>query len=244
MSLQEIENFKLRLVDKVSKNLEIVSADEMKKPFFLHVTTEKMPTYIPRIGYRQADSEDRTTARVTVAATLLGCIIGYSALHWNLMNSSSNEYTSGKWLGGLYIRKIPFEYALKPTSKLIYDQAATDEHWLVNYNKETSKYPSSQIGKFFPSRLILEARNNKDPFHTLECFVSITEEIYWSENELIGPGYYFISFPYNSNTTWKTTKGIKISKITKNEFDENKKQIAVMLSAGFLINKKPVYAHW
>lgn len=244
MSLQEIENFKLRLVDKVSKNLEIVSAEEMKKPFFLHITTERAPVYIPRIGYRQGDSEDRTTSRITVATTLLGCIIGYAALPWNLMTSSANEYTSGKWLGGLYIRKILFEHALKPTAKLVYDQVATDEHWLVNYNQETTKYPSSQIGKFFLSRLILDGRNNKEPLHTLECFISITEEIYWSENMVLSPGYYFISFPCNSNTTWKSTKGIEINKISKNEFDEKKKIVATLLSADFKVNKKPVYAGW
>lgn len=243
MSLEEIENFKSRLIDKVSKNLEIVAANEMNKPFFLHITSEKTPVYVPRIGHRQADSEDRTTARITVGTTLLGCIIGYAALPWNFMTSEVN-YGTGKWLGGLYIRKIPFDHAFKPSSKLVYDQVATNEHWLVNYNPETAKYPSSQIGKFFVSKLILEGRNGKEPSNTLECFISLTEEIYWSEKVVLSPGCYCIVFPVNSNTTWKSTKDIVINQIDQNEFNEKKRLVAVLLTADSSLKKKPVYSKW
>lgn len=230
---------------KVKDNTVIVSSDELPQPFLLHITGEKKPTYIPRIGHRQEHSEDRTMPRVTAAPSLLGCILGYGALFNNYIYSysiTSKPNDVGKWKGGLYIQKLPFSHCLKPNSKLVYDQAATDEHWLVPYQDELREFKTECIGKIIVESLtIIPGKKEGDRDCRYTILVQVDEALSFSDGKMLTQGQYRISFTNTRRTTWKE-KNISITPIDKGEFLDKKKLIAANLSAD---NKRSsIYHRW
>lgn len=176
--VEAISSFIECLADRVKSNVTVVDSGSLAYPYMLHLTPEKKPTYVPRIGARQHHSEDRTTPRVTVADTLIGCFIGYAAFYNQFIENSA--YMNNKetpFNNGLYLRKIPFKYAIKPNNKLVYDQSITNEHWLVNYSPETVEYASEEIGVLFLSEMTLTARSGTLPSVFSSFFLHVKEEI-------------------------------------------------------------------
>lgn len=147
----EMMQYYLAILDKnVSKNLEIVQSKDYPA---LHISSDpNLKQLIPRIGQRQGDMEDRTVPRVCVSSTLIGCLVGYAAAEYEFMNKlPKNKQPKGlkdTWRGGWYIYQIPYEYALKPNHKLVYDATLSKEFWLVNY-KANVKYIPNKVGKIF-----------------------------------------------------------------------------------------------
>lgn len=142
MSKEQIETFLKIQTNLVKRNSEIVSTDDLGQNYMLHISHDNMSgkKYQPRIGERQDPGEDRTVPRITVSPYLIGCIHGFA--------SSLNSLINYGKTGIFYIHKIPFEYCLKPTEKLVYDSLLSDEHWLVRYNQETTFYRPELVGKF------------------------------------------------------------------------------------------------
>lgn len=228
----EIDSFVACLPDMTKKNVEVVEGSDLDFPYFLHITPEKSPKYIPRIGTRQMAKEDRTTPRITVADTLIGCYVGYSSLLDQFFNQSA--YMAGKEVkfnNGLYIRKIPFRYALLPNTKLVPDQRYSNEHWLVNYSPSTTEYASTEIGKFFISSLKVEAVSGKSPEITGIFFLSIKEPIKLTSDITLEPGYFMIELLSIGKLSYTTKRLVNVTEITKDDFDARKVIVAANLSA-------------
>ena len=121
MSINDIQLFVSEQIPLVKNNVTIVDGETFNKGLMYHIGTTDMSNkpYIPRIGERQGKTEDRTVPRVTVAPTLLGCIYGYAMVVISGMDNN---------IAGYYIHSLPFEYCLKPTKKLVFDQELTNEH--------------------------------------------------------------------------------------------------------------------
>lgn len=141
--MNEITHFISLCTPVVKKNLTIVTPEDLGQDFFLHIDPDKTPgQFIPQMPRSAAKSEDNTVARITVAPTIRGCIQGWARLEHQFFNQKTN---------GCAICILPFEYALKPTNKLVFDAEETGEHWLVAYNSKTVKYKPTTIGKLFMS---------------------------------------------------------------------------------------------
>ena len=226
--MSDIKNFLKLLSSKVTDNVEIVTPKTLGQDFFLHIskdTTKK--AYIPFISTRAARSEDRTVPRVTVSDYLLGCIFGYATLIDETFSSEKDDKR------GMYINMIPFEQALKPNSKLVYDQIASNEHWLVPYDEEHKEYPFERIGKMFVVDILFTPDNSKYAATlTFDVFIEITKEegIKFSKDIFLPKGYYYVKNICNNYITYKGSKKITCVSITKNEFLEQKKISAALLS--------------
>ena len=221
------------LQERVQKELTIVSPEELGQAFLLHITPEKSPVYAPRIGFRQSDSEDRTVPRITASPCLFGCIIGYAVLLDNFINVQAygTPLKETTWRNGVYIRKLPFKQALRPTKKLIYDVEASDEHWLVSYSDTTRTYPSEQIGKFFITQINLTPFQNRLPQQRYEIFLQLTESIRFTEKLPLEPGHYCISFLLDHTSTHEQSSDIEVTAISRSDFLARKKVVASLLSA-------------
>lgn len=230
--LDLMHDFLERAAPRVQKNVSIVESSELKYPYLLHVNGDKNPKYIPRIGFRQADDEDRTTPRITAAPTLVGCLIGYSMLYWNFIEAAVTDKNSNivDWKGGVYLYKLPFKVALKPNSKLVYDQVATDEHWLVSYKPGEVEYPRERIGKLVIAAINSIAVDAAKRDHTFELFLELNENISLNNSTSLEPGYYHILYTENRNVTWRTKDSCQVTKISKEDFLEKKRVVADRLS--------------
>lgn len=217
--------------DQVKKNVEVVRAEDALMPYMLHLTLDKKPTYIPRIGVRQSTSEDRTTPRVTVADTIIGCYVGYAAfLDQFISHSAYMNNKETKFNNGLYIRKIPFKYALCPNSKLVYDQRRSNEHWLVNYSPATAEYESELIGKLFMSGMTVTPVDGTVPEINTVFFLSLEEKAYLTVEICLDPGKYCIEIKHGENLAYNTRKLVTAYAVTEQEFNDRKRTVAAKLS--------------
>ena len=212
MSINDIQLFVSEQIPLVKNNVTIVDGATFNKGLMYHIGTTDMSnkSYIPRIGERQGKTEDRTVPRVTVAPTLLGCIYGYATVVISGMDNN---------IAGYYIHSLPFEYCLKPTKKLVFDQELTNEHWLVRYNKDTTVYKASRIGRVVVGKIDIKPRPKKSPEVTLTVLVEVNQEMPFNEVETMAPGYYQVSLLYED---LMLTDKVTISPISKSDFEKER----------------------
>ncbi|MDD2819129.1 MAG: hypothetical protein PHN51_10120 [Candidatus Nanopelagicales bacterium] len=242
MSTKEIHRYLDTLPSDIRKNLEVITPKDLGQDFFLHLSRTRMDktAYRPRIGTRQAISEDRMVPRITVAPTLYGCYLGHGSLHFNTTDyKNPNMYDSDNIKPGLYINRLSFEYALKPTKKLVYDADVTDEHWLVAYSKDTAEYTSENIGKLFVSQMVQIPVAGQRTQNYLTLFVELTDDkpIPLKSDTTLPIGYHKLTdVPGPENKDILKAK-IQISPISRSEFNAEKKDRIALLSDSGLVLK-------
>ncbi len=229
--------------DKVKDNIEIVDASELDYKFLLHITKQKPRNniYFPQISKRQAIKEDNTIPRVTVSDSILGCFIGYQAATEESLNHPEDVKNFKQ---GYYINKIPFEYALLPNNKLVYDQSRSNEHWLITYSKETKEYKSETIGKFFISEISFRTKDKSYPDVLITIYIEVTDPIGipFSKNIYLPKGYFMIKGPGEATEIkHNKDKDFIVTEITKEMFKEQKEYSASMLS---MDHSKPAFIRW
>lgn len=230
--VERMHEFLERSVVKVRNNVVIVEASELQHPYLIHINASRNPKYIPRIGHKQAMDEDRTMPRITASPYLVGCIIGYAMLYWNFMEGKvvDKNFDNVDWDGGIYIYKLPFEVCLRPNSKLVYDQQATNEHWLVNYKPGQEEQARERIGKIVVATVSSIATNTKDRDHVFELFIEVTENVPLNATIDLDPGYYHVTYTENRKVTWRMKDSCQVTKITKEDFMQKKRTVADRLS--------------
>lgn len=242
MSRKEIEEFVNLSIDKVRDNVEIVSRVELGQDYFIHISPDRMSSkkYIPRIGHRQAKTEDRTIPRVTVSDYLYGCMVGYVAF----LNDAYSYpiVVDNKKKQGLYIHEIKFEYALKPNNKLVFDQNRSNEHWLITYNEDTKEYSNTVIGKMFITEIVTKLRTNKHSELTYNVLIEINKEegVKFSKNIYLNKGYWCLKLIASEKDSYLNDKDFKVEEISKETYSKMKDVSAAMLSHV----DKPLLTKW
>lgn len=235
---QDFKNYLAIQNNKVKNNTTEVKADELF-PFMLHIDKKAPVKFIPMMPRRAAPSEDNTIPRVTVADTIIGCIMGYA--------NSVYDFYDTKDEAGYYISKIKFNYCLQPNNKLVYDAEKTGEHWLIGYNKESLSYKTEQIGKIFLNKIITTKRNVKngkpqDKYPHLDeliIYIELQEKIKLNYNEYLDKGYYRLNLmnDFIYNETYKSKNNYIIQSISLKEYMEAKNISATMLSRDSVLTK-------
>lgn len=145
--------------------LTVVTPKELGRNYVLHISKNKdLKTLIPYVCKRTQRDENRSVPRVCTAPTIAGCLIGYDTTIEEWLAEVGSKDGFGKkdvpWAGGWYIYAIPFEYALRPTDKLVRHAKASDEHWLVSYNRTTWSYQPVKVGKLFYKSVTYRSESN------------------------------------------------------------------------------------
>ena len=204
---------------KVTRNIEIVSQEMLGVPYLIHIAKEKFKDLVPNISRRAAYSEDNTLPRIHTSNTLLNCINGYASLVWDVLNGDLGD-KKDTYKGGYYIYFIPFEFALKPNKRLVYDADVTNEHWLISYNKETKTYKPSAMGRIINTRLefIPNALTNKTT-HSIMLAIEVPEkhQLQLDNDTILQHGYHYVNLTAQGERD--LFKVEKYSRITKSVFD-------------------------
>ena len=240
MSKQEfLESYEL-ITPNVRKNTTIVTPETLGQNVFYHIAKTKMKSLVPNVSRKAAPSEDNTVPRVYVAPTLLGCIAGYVLLIYEAFELyPTDKNTPDTWLGGCYIYTIPFEYALKPNSKLLYDAEVSDEHWLISYNRDTITYKPSYVTKMVVIALRSNSFYNGSIVRELDILIEVSESgIHLDKKTYVEGGYYKCTVIYEltykddkESYKWKIDN---VESISAGEFQSAKKIHAAMLSLPIL----------
>jgi len=247
---QEFQNYLSIQNPKVISNLDEIIATTLDYPFMLHIDRTTPTAFIPRIGTSFSDNEDRTLPRITVSDSILGCIVGYYRFLKDFLeidDDSSNGY---------YINVLDFDYCVRPNAKLVPYGEYANEHWLLGYNKATTKYKPRTVGKLFISSLehIMHDKDNK---HCIRCtfFIEITEDIkiLFSKDKELKLGYYKIVGDLTDYVECNDVKGLdsinhydldlfKVTRIPKEDYRVVKRLSAVMLDTASVA--VPIYEKW
>ena len=232
---------------KVQANSKIVSAQEIKQDYMLHIDKQTPKKFIPMMPRRAGLSEDNTTPRITVAPNLVGCLIGYAVAEDDFIKGSDKEdYEFTKFKGGYEICELKFTHCLYPNSKLVYDSARSQEHWLVSYNKATLEYKPTKIGKIFASKVIYEAVSGGMPMVTFEIYIEIYKEegIKFSPNIYLDKGFHRATVKFENKEhpgSVREEGSFKVEAISATEYKQHKQLSAAMLSHQ---DKVPKYLNW
>jgi len=236
--------------EKVQRNTEIIEtghvvADSSNNGFLLHVSKDtNIKQFIPVIGHRQANQEDRTVPRVTVAPSLLGCLIGYASVHNDFLSLiSDGSKDQMRYKGGWKIYALSFKCALKPNNRLVYDASNSDEHWLVAYNKETASMVPEVAGKAFYRSITYVAVSGKEVAADGSMYVEVMKEngIRFSKNIFLSKGYWVVNGPvFNGSSSWKNDSDFRVNQISRDEYRAVKNESAALLSH----TESPNYLKW
>lgn len=234
-SVDQLEKWLEHAAEKVRRNATIVTPVDLEQDFLLHISTNTtIRRFTPLIGRRQAVSEDRTVPRITVAPTVLGCFIGYAKADTDFQHSVSDGTKEMEgYKGGWKIYCFPFEAALKPNNKLVYDASASDEMWLTSYSAETAEYVPQTAGKMFFRSMRFVGRSGRRPYTEVEIYLEITREggLRFSKNLFLDQGYWKIEGPYQQHVaSWKDDKEFHSQSITREEYMSAKMAAADLLS--------------
>lgn len=238
---KELNEFISLQVNRVKNNVTIVSKNDLRFPFLLHIDRVVPKKFIPSIPVRAAPLEDKTIARVTVADTLLGCMLAYGNIYYDYNILKTINYK---------ISKLDFECAIKPNKKLVYDSKETNEYWLVPYNEKHASYKPIEIGNFFLNDLRFKeiSIGNKPIIIVtyMSIYCCINEEMSFSSSKVLKPGFYRILFNtesmYSNNYSYKNDRDFTIEVVSKIEFNKEKLDSITMLNNSS--KTTPLYGKW
>jgi hypothetical protein len=232
---EQLEKWLEHAAEKVQRNVEVVTPVDLEQDYLLHMSTNtSIRKFVPLIGRRQAVSEDRTVPRITVAPTILGCFIGYAQAHGDFqhLNADGTKEDEG-YKGGWKIYSFPFEAALQPNTKLVYDAKSSGELWLTSYSPETVEYIPHTAGKMFFRSMRLIGRSGAKPYTEMELYIEVAKEggLRFSKNHYLDKGYWKIEGPYQQHVaSWTDDKHFHVTEITREEYLSAKVASADLLS--------------
>jgi len=195
----------------VQRNIKVVTSTTENQDYMLHIDPKTPRWYYPRISPRAASQEDRTIPRITVAPSIMGCLIGYGDV-----TGDHIYYKNNGSYGAIYdINILPFVEGLKPTNKLVFDANLTKEVWLVTYNKSTYRYAPKTIGQILIQKIIHERNGGHKLTAVIEAYLHIKDKYdikVSNKGGVIGKGYYKLIGDLRLNNT------IELSPIPEDEY--------------------------
>lgn len=207
---------------RVQKNLEIVTPESLGQKNVLHIAMSKFQRMVPNVSRRAAYSEDNTVPRVHTSPTLLQCIIGHAGVFIYATHEPPGTKPKDEYKGGFYIHSIPFECAVKPNRRLVYDANDTDEIWLVTYSEETRDFPVESIGCFVVCGIEIEPLAGGRQQHRLNIVVKVPNQTTYKLTNTIElkSGYYRVFVEYDVQQSRYSIN--HYSEIDKKVYDEER----------------------
>lgn len=172
--------------DKLNQ-LTLYSAAEVNRPLY-HISMDSNISYFtPQISKRTLSVEDRSLPRISTSTCLIGCLNGYqSALH-DMDNRQHKQFN-----GIFTVYDLPYQYAVKPSKKLLADVDYSDEYWLVSYKKETYRTIPHRLAEFtIPKIERVYGKDTTD--ETYHMYVKVNQgELYLNQSMKLSQGYYSV----------------------------------------------------
>lgn len=239
MTERELLDLYLRtLSPKVNKNVVI---NDTKQPLYHISFNGDIKSFVPFIGHRQSNSEDRTVPRVCVGSDLLGCLMGFADLFSCFVTITPDGKSASKFKGGWKIYTFDYDYALKPNKQMCGDAEITGEQWLVAYSAKSRQYKPRVIGEVVCKQIIITPVNKQLPDKTHVFYLKV-DESFWidSKNEVVA-GCYEVAV---TNIMDITDRNVDLKEFIKpidiSEYTKVKGQVAELLD----LPSKPPYLNW
>ena len=203
------------LGDQISE-LTLFSAAEINRPLYHVSMNPSIERFTPQVSKRTLGKEDRSVPRISTSTSLIGCLNGYQSM------VSDMEGRAAKNFNGLFkVYELPYQYAVKPSRKLLSDVENSDEYWLVSWKKETYATYPIQIADFTIPKIekVFGADGKDETFHV---YIKVTNgTLYIDHQRKLEKGYYHMTMKgYTFKYPLKNNNLITIENITENEYNK------------------------
>jgi hypothetical protein len=201
--------------------------------------------YIPNMPKSAMKAENSSAARVTVAPTLLGCLIGYFRAERDIVESGFTKPGKEEFHGGYHIAQMSPVLALKPDDTLVPDQQRSNEHWLVSFNEEHVEFVPEEVGKCFFSDITYLNLGPALPAITLTLWLEITKDDFdFCPTIRLKAGHYKIKLFWKNmhrrNVMMHEEEVLSVQEVDQAEFMKRKGLHADLLS----YQEKPKHMAW
>lgn len=215
----------------VKERVEILTPEEVGFPHLLHISHNlSISKFIPMVSTRAMSIENKSVARVCVAATIGSCIAGHSATDHIHLNGC--EGFNGLW----QVYGFDYRFAVKPKPSLLPDVNQTKELWLTEFDDESSVYKPLKLAQFFYRSITYKRVRNLIEF---ELFFNVTGDIEVALDDTLkltkGKWLVTASMERKGKATWSSYSPLKIlsvGQIDKLDFDEEAKQVVTLEHEG------------
>lgn len=224
---QEIVKYLSALLGDAVSELTLFSAGEVNRPLYHVSMNPNVRIFSPKVSSRTLSSEDRSVPRVSTSTSLIGCLNGYQSMFTDMAGRERKNFT------GLYtVYELPYQYAVKPSKKLLSDVETSDEYWLVSWKKETYSIKPNTVCEFtIPQVQTTYGSDGEDQRVTMFLKV-LGESLYLTHDIKLVKGYYEITLRnYDYDYPLENNNKIEVKEITENDYNK-------VTSLSIMIKKK------
>lgn len=224
---QEIIEYLSALLGDAVSELTLFSAGEVNRPLYHVSMNPNVRIFSPKVSSRTLSSEDRSVPRVSTSTSLIGCLNGYQSMFTDMAGRERKNFT------GLYtVYELPYQYAVKPSKKLLSDVETSDEYWLVSWKKETYSIRPNTVCEFtIPQVQTTYGSDGEDKRVTMFLKV-LGESLYLTHDVKLVKGYYEITLRnYDYDYPLENNNKIEVKEITENDYNK-------VTSLSIMIKKK------
>lgn len=224
---QEIIEYLSALLGDAVSELTLFSAGEVNRPLYHVSMNPNVKIFSPKVSSRTLSSEDRSVPRVSTSTSLIGCLNGYQSMFTDMAGRARKNFT------GLYtVYELPYQYAVKPSKKLLSDVETSDEYWLVSWKKETYSIKPNTVCEFtIPQVQTTYGSDGEDQRVTMFLKV-LGESLYLTHDTKLVKGYYEITLRnYGYDYPLENNNKIEVKEITENDYNK-------VTSLSIMIKKK------
>jgi hypothetical protein len=234
--LKEIQEFLTLQPNVVKQNCSIVSSENAQQKFMLRIDKFTPDVFIPNMPKSAMPSENTNTPRITVAPTLIGCMIGYFRIERDVQDGTHPDaHGHLKFAGGYTINKLDYRHCLLPNENMVGDAKSSQEHWLVPYSIDSVEYEPNVIGQIFVSSVTYLPNSGHWPGVRIEMYLKLEkeDEIQLLPGRKVKPGHYRYTV-YWPNVRLRSVEDVNslvsVEAIDATTYNEVKKAKADMLS--------------
>ena len=214
--LVRIKQFLEPLLGDATSEIHVLTANEVGRPLYHISMNPNIKSFIPQVSKRTINKEDRSIPRISTATSLIGCFNGYQSM------VSDMEGRGTKNFKGLFrVYELPYQYALKPSAKLLADVELSDEYWLISYKKETYNTIPGVVADFtIPKIETVYGSDGKDD--TFYIYIRVLNNgLYLDHERVLEKGWYEVVVKgYNFKYPLKGNQdNIRVTPISETDYN-------------------------
>lgn len=217
------------LLGDTVNDLYLVPAQDLNRPLYHISMNPNIKQFTPQVSKRTLDRENRSLPRISTSTSLIGCMNGYQSILPDMEKRSNNNFT------GLYtIYELPFQYAIKPTKRVLPDVNISDEYWLFSWKRETYSVEPNIAAEFTVPKIETTFGNDGTDY-VYHLYIHVKgSKLYLDQSHVLQQGYYHVTLKgYDSKFPLdKNDKQLQIQVLDERQY----KQVTTL---SMMIKKRP-----
>lgn len=210
-----IKDYLEPLIGEGINDLTLYTSGEVNRPLYHVSMNPNIPAFTPKVSRRTLSSEDRSLPRISTSTSLIGCMNGYQSMVSDMDGREAKKFT-----GIFKVYSLPYQYAIKPSKRLLADVDNSDEYWLISWKKETYSTVPVMVADFTIPKI--ESVYGSDGIDkTFHVFIKVLNDaLYLDHERKLTKGCYHVTLRgYNFKYPLRNNQLITVEPISENDYN-------------------------